>query len=125
MIPQGSQPSTIDTLMSHQTLHGTTTRTFTTSQRTCVRALHRISVALQHLRRLDIHNCKGIMDVGLESIASVRQLQELHLGGCRSITDAGLAGIAPLHQLQHLDLSYCCNITDAGLSNLVATLQQL
>lgn len=68
------------------------------------------------LTELDIGLCPRITDTSLIILcSSLRQLRRLSLHGCRAITDLGLANIWQLDKLESLNLSDCDGLQGAGI----------
>ncbi|KAF2288274.1 hypothetical protein GH714_005763 [Hevea brasiliensis] len=98
------------------------------------------------LEELDLTDCSGINDKGLEYLSRCSRLLCLKLGVCANISDKGLLYIALIVQsfmnwiytgddglaalssgckkLKKLNLSYCSNITDRGMK-LLGYLEEL
>ena len=74
----------------------------------------------KHLQSIDLHNCKGITDMGLSALGhGCGQLQTIDLSQCQCITDMGLSALGHgCGQLQTISLSGCQGITDIGISAL-------
>jgi len=76
---------------------------------------------LTELRFLNVSNCRGITDRGLQKIDHLRKLRTLRLNST-SVTDQGLPHLAGLTQLENLSLR-STSITPPGLKQLGALLR--
>jgi len=63
-----------------------------------------ISSHCPSLTHLDLSNCSGISDIGVESLAKVSGLKELKLKGCSSLTCEGFQNLRNLTRLELLQL---------------------
>lgn len=72
---------------------------------------------LTQLRELDLQKT-GVSDEGLKHLEKLTNLQSLSFYWDLGITDKGLRHLQGLTALRHLDLSSCSEVTGAGLTHL-------
>ena len=83
-------------------------------------SLHPIATQLTKLTYLNISSCEFVTTVGIQHLANLTNLFHLDMHFCRGVDDLSLQTIAPkLTNLAYLDISNCYNISVGGIQTLV------
>ncbi|KAH9755358.1 ubiquitin-protein ligase [Citrus sinensis] len=83
------------------------------------KGLYQLGSFCLRLEEIDLTDCNGVNDKGLEYLSRCSELLFLKLGLCENISDKGLFNIASnCLRIQGLDLYKCSGIGDDGLAAL-------
>ncbi|XP_051807462.1 dynein regulatory complex subunit 6 isoform X1 [Acanthochromis polyacanthus] len=82
----------------------------------------------QGLRRLHAAECPRMTDVGLRSVASLKNLQYLDISFCSRVSDVGILYLtegSSASKLKELNVSHCSHITDTSVMSIAQRLCKL
>lgn len=82
---------------------------------------HRITILIMsfpYIHILNLNNCAGITDKGIEPIKELNTLVALDISNCIKLTDKTLFAIKNLTRLTFFSISNCTEMTDAGLMHI-------